>query len=276
MNFEINDDKTINKLEDCQKCYIKKIDPNPYKEELNINCSLKNILKDRNRHIVEFKGYYIKRGYTYLVFEKLLFELRNDQFVKHYINKNQENTRNIAYQVLKGLEVLHSLNIIHADLKPENIGISKKGVFKLIDFGASFIKGSPNSDHTRGTLNYISPEVLLRKGSDCSTDIWSLGVTIYELYFGFSLYRLYDENLEAFKDIKNSLFNFMNEKVSSEETDLKNFLLSCLVLNPCERKTVSQLLNHSWFQSIHNEYESEKLSLNMKKTIRSYITKYIH
>jgi serine/threonine protein kinase len=93
--------------------------------------------------------------------------------------------------VCKGLEYIHHQNIVHGDMKPENILISTSGVVKIADFGLSQTDALfrlLSRDKLRGTKRYMAPEQLTRKKVDVRTDIYSLGVSCFELFTGQSPY----------------------------------------------------------------------------------------
>ncbi|HSQ34681.1 MAG TPA: serine/threonine-protein kinase, partial [Candidatus Binatia bacterium] len=93
----------------------------------------------------------------------------------------------IATQIASGLAVAHAKGIVHRDIKPQNIVISSGGTVKILDFGLSKLKGvSPltKESSTLGTVHYMSPEQTMGKGVDHRTDIWALGVVLYEMLTG--------------------------------------------------------------------------------------------
>ncbi len=81
---------------------------------------------------------------------------------------------------------MHKRNFIHRDIKPENILLNKDLEIKLCDFGwACKIKQGEMRESICGTPEYMSPEVVLSYGHDFKTDIWSLGILLYELTHGY-------------------------------------------------------------------------------------------
>jgi len=93
----------------------------------------------------------------------------------------------IANQICKGLSEAHSLGIIHRDLKPQNIMIDKQGNVRIMDFGVSrFVKGKSITDvgTVIGTPEYMSPEQASAKEVDHRSDLYSVGVIIYEMVTG--------------------------------------------------------------------------------------------
>jgi len=90
----------------------------------------------------------------------------------------------ILFQILKGIETLHSLNIIHRDLNPYHILISTKGEIKITGFGNSInnIESKFVEDKIIGNLSYIAPECLAGQNYNNKIDIWAVGVLMVELY----------------------------------------------------------------------------------------------
>lgn len=82
------------------------------------------------------------------------------------------------------LENLHAKDLVYRDLKPENLLIDSEGYLKLTDFGLSKKVSNGRTMTFCGTPEYMSPEIINRKGHDKATDYWSLGVLVYEMCYG--------------------------------------------------------------------------------------------
>jgi beta-lactam-binding protein with PASTA domain len=97
----------------------------------------------------------------------------------------------VTDQVLQALQAAHHAGIVHRDIKPENILLTPDGSVKVADFGLARAIGSSNSSATGtmlGTVAYISPEVVTRGHCDARSDLYSLGVVLYEMLVGTQPY----------------------------------------------------------------------------------------
>ena len=101
-----------------------------------------------------------------------------------------------AIQLCDGLQTAHTAGITHRDIKPSNIVIDSSGRPKLLDFGLATVKGGEHltkTGSTLGTIGYMSPEQIEGKATDARSDLFSLGVVLYELIANKSPFRRDDE-----------------------------------------------------------------------------------
>src|SRR6476646_8691934 len=125
-------------------------------------------------------------GYPYIVFEYVKGETLKQRIARVGALDVQDA---IAYaiEVARGLSVAHARNMVHRDIKPQNVLIDEEGRAKLTDFGISRQleqDGMTATGRVLGTTDYVAPEQAMGRGVDPRSDIYSLGVVLYEMLVG--------------------------------------------------------------------------------------------
>ncbi len=160
----------------------------------------------KHPNVIDIYGLHLQNGIGYL-----LMELMDGGNLRPCIERRSlslYDSLNLILKICAGLHYIHHhkfedgrfYSIIHRDIKPENILLSKDGRLKVADFGLSITDDSwwlrgPKS--RAGTLFYMSPEQLRGKSLDIRTDIFSLGLVMYELLTGQLPYKTQDKELYA-------------------------------------------------------------------------------
>jgi len=147
----------------------------------------------------------------------------------------------IATQIALGLAVAHEKGIVHRDVKPANILITKDGLIKILDFGVAKLAGATKLTQTGGTVGtvaYMSPEQVTGGKVDARSDIFSLGVVFYEMLTSVrpfqadieaaAIYRLVNEDPEPLSDYRQDLPEHLQDLVSFTLEKKKDDRLSSL------------------------------------------------
>jgi serine/threonine protein phosphatase PrpC/ribosomal protein L39E len=130
-----------------------------------------------------------RRSYLYVVMEFIDGQTLTQWMIDHP-KPDLETIRGIVEQIAKGLQAFHRREMLHQDIRPENIMIDKTGTVKIIDFGSTKVRGvveaSPSIDHDDilGTAQYTAPEYFLGESGSSRSDIFSLGVITYQMLTG--------------------------------------------------------------------------------------------
>jgi len=181
-----------------------------------------------------------------------------------------------------GLAYLHSQRICHSDIKPENILIGKDGFLKLADFGLSkFLREGQSRrifDNKEGTPAFQAPECLNdsddHKFSLFPTDVWALGVTVYQLKYGELPFMSRNE-----EDLSKKIKRDPVELPEDEDEILVDLLNRMLTKDPSKRITVKELCCHPWitdngkFNVLQSTFELESVSATERShAMRKYVS----
>ncbi|PVU92077.1 hypothetical protein BB559_003857 [Furculomyces boomerangus] len=145
-------------------------------------------------------------------------------------------------QALMGLEYLHENGIVHGDIKPSNMLLTKDRLLKITDFDTSRIIGKRSStNENSGTPAFMSPVSVSVKGGECSSDLWALGVSLYCMAFGVLPF-----NGKSAAEVSNSVLN--DQLVFPENADprLCNLLERMLDKDFKTRATMAEIRVHPW------------------------------
>uniref|UniRef100_A0A0B7BN15 Uncharacterized protein n=1 Tax=Arion vulgaris TaxID=1028688 RepID=A0A0B7BN15_9EUPU len=161
---------------------------------------------------------------------------------------------NYMRQACEGLKHMHEHNIVHLDIKPENImcETKKASTVKIIDFGLA-TKLNPDDivKVTTATAEFAAPEIVDREPVGFYTDMWAIGVLAYVLLSGLSPFAGEDD-LETLQNVKRCDWDFDEDAFSSVSPEAKDFIRNLLQKEPKKRMTVHDSLEHAWLQGDHS------------------------
>ena len=188
----------------------------------------------------------------------------------------ENEIKGIARQLVAGLNYLHSSNIIHRDIKPQNILISANGIIKICDFGfARAIENKTMIRSIKGTPLYMAPELLKESPYNHKADLWSLGVIIYELYVGQPPFYT-----NSFPTLINKINNENIKYPDSMSSQFKDLLKGLLSKNPKDRFDWNRIIDHQFLKEtdidknqrlqLKENYKKWILRLNNEKVFNLY------
>ncbi len=158
---------------------------------------------------------------------------------------DERTAAQILRETISALQYLHSFKppIIHRDIKPENLLLNNGGRVLLADFGWSNFSDGDVRKTFCGTPEYIAPEMLLKKGHDTRVDIWSIGVLMFELLAGYSPF-VAKNNQDLYQNIRRLKIQWPKDMPPLA----KNLIGKILKLNPLDRPSLQDILDHQWFK----------------------------
>ncbi|KAJ5493176.1 Serine/threonine-protein kinase prp4 [Penicillium diatomitis] len=159
-------------------------------KEIDILEQLREADPEDKKHVIKFIRYFDHKGHLCMVFENLSMNLR--EVLKKFgrdVGLNLRAIRAYAQQMFLGLSLLRKCNILHADLKPDNLLVNEqRNVLKVCDLGSASTASENEITPYLVSRFYRAPEVILGIPYDFAIDVWSIGCTLFELYTGKILF----------------------------------------------------------------------------------------
>jgi eukaryotic-like serine/threonine-protein kinase len=218
----------------------------------------------QHQNIVSIYEYGAENGYQYFAMQFV-----DGMDLSKYIAEHKEvpitEIIDLSKQICRGLRYAHANNVIHRDIKPQNILIDKDGVAKLSDFGIAKIFSGTEitmTGFTLGTPEYMSPEQALGKKIDHQTDIYSLGIVMYEMLTRKPPFMAGDPMAVAYKQVHEQ-----PPAPSSKRKDtpkrLELIVLKAIKKNKEDRyQSVEEMLDH--LDSVDPDERPDKTTASMR------------
>ena len=208
-----------------------------------------SMIKGMSAHVVQLYYTFQAENYLYLVMEFMpggdLYSL-----LSNVGSLDEETLKFYAVEIASALGHLHSKEIVHCDLKPDNLLISEDGHIKLGDFGLSKIafEGGFKATHdnkAEGTPEYLAPEVLSKGMVSPAADWWSFGAILYEMAEGVPPFTG-----ETAEEVFENVLKGKYEWTSDVSESLKDLVKGLLTIDPNERMTYDDVIHHPFFSGV--------------------------
>jgi len=223
-------------------------------------------------HISRLVDVYESKSHLYIVMEcmeggELLERL-------HEVERFEEkDAAEAMFQMLLAISYLHSLGIVHRDVKAENFLFDEPGAgrLKLIDFGLSAVwQENAEMADICGTLSYVAPEVL-RKSYTSQCDMWSLGVILFLLLSGSLPFKAVGAFTNQMAAISKGVYKFTGKGWKGVSQDARNFTRCFLEVDPLKRFDAPAALQHHWLSWRRSKAsERDELDLFVVEGLRKF------
>ncbi len=237
--------------------FLKVFDKNKLKNEENYDFLMNQINKEKEisklcncNHTVKLNKEFETENY--IIFEKEYCDcdlkeiiFNNGPFVNQMFDRNNlQIFKEIAIDLAKALKFLYEQGIIHREIKPQSIYLKElkndKLIKKLGNFGSAIYMKEINKTLPMGTIIYAAPEILKNLDYDEKCDMWSLGLTLFEIYFGYSPYG-FRPNLNRILNVVYSKEKFIFRKSNIPTLDI--LFKRLLQINPENRMSFPEYYN---------------------------------
>ncbi|XP_026848375.1 phosphorylase b kinase gamma catalytic chain, skeletal muscle/heart isoform isoform X2 [Drosophila persimilis] len=206
-------------------------------------------------YIIDLQDVFESDAFVFLVFELCpkgeLFD-----YLTSVVTLSEKKTRTIMRQIFEGVEYIHAKSIVHRDLKPENILLDENHNVKITDFGfARQLQEGEKLTDLCGTPGYLAPETLKcnmfegSPGYSQEVDIWACGVIMFTLLVGCPPFW-HRKQMVMLRNIMEGKYSFTSPEWADISEDPKDLIRKCLVVDPAQRITVTEVLRHPFFNQM--------------------------
>ncbi|CAF3133568.1 unnamed protein product [Rotaria socialis] len=223
-------------------------------------------------NIIDIVASFETPNYVFIVMELCPYGELFDYLTK-VVRLSEKRTRQIMSSILDGVHHLHSYRVVHRDLKPENILMDSTMNVKITDLGfAAQIEDNQSLYDLFGTPGYMAPELLRCSQSEdgpgygLPVDLWACGVILYTLLSGLPPFWHRKQHL-MFRMIMEGQYTMTGSEWDDVSETAKDLIRHLLVVNPADRYTAEQALQHPFFIS----EKTRRKDFMAKRTLKAHI-----
>jgi serine/threonine protein kinase len=197
---------------------------------------------------------------------------------------SEKEVKKLALQIAEGIAYAHNKNVIHKDIKPQNIIVTKENTIKILDFGiAETLRSSIsriNNIATTGTLPYMPPEQILGENISIESDIYSFGITLYELLSGYPpfyrgdiTYQVLNKKPKDIEGISPQMNAFVQKSIEKKQEDrFKSFDIVISILNNLNELSSGKDIKESHKFKQNNQQIIDKINEIISKHQKDFIS----
>ena len=206
-------------------------------------------------NVVKLFGHFEDENFCYFIMEYIEGGNIYSVAPQNSHNLSLKQIASIIKDVISAVYFLHHMQpkIIHRDIKPQNVLLTKGFTAKLTDFGWSnyYRQGEFKRLTMCGTLSYLAPEIINKEGHDEHVDIWCIGVLLFDLIAGYHPFKGYD-----MQTVKKNINRLKIKWPKGMDHDASDLIYKILKYSPEERLSLRQILHHRFFTKFFPEAAS--------------------
>ena len=206
-------------------------------------------------NVVKLFGHFEDENFCYFIMEYIEGGNLYSVSPQNSHNLSLKQIASIIKDVISAVYYLHHMQpkIIHRDIKPQNVLLTKGLTAKLTDFGWSnyYRQGEFKRLTMCGTLSYLAPEIINKEGHDEHVDIWCIGVLLFDLIAGYHPFKGYD-----METVKKNINRLKIKWPKGMDHDASDLIYKILKYSPEERLSLRQILHHPFFTKFFPEAAS--------------------
>jgi len=225
------------------------------------NCTEKNmerIINERdimkelnNKNIIKILDYFEDENYIFIVMEYInggnLYS-----FIKKRMKLKEKMAKYIFKQIISAINYIHKHNIVHKDIKLENILLDINHGIKICDFGIAKKVNSPDQLFygISGTPLYMAPEIFYKSNfgyKGFPVDAWASGIALYIMLSGELPFKA-DKSVKKDSELEYAIINTTPKEIENISKEAKDLIKGLLCKNPNKRLTCEEVLNHPWLK----------------------------